>query len=178
MSDWCGGPAASRCQTNTGAAQKCWNQGWNPAVTLTGLKKRARETLASELLPGNSRLCLIRIFFCPPQIWMLTGDKLETATCIAKSSHLVSRNQDIHVFKPVRFISGFPLLSSWRRILTSTQTTFSSLSYRSAATQVSTRGEAHLELNAFRRKHDCALVISGDSLEVCQSQSGCLGGFK
>uniref|UniRef100_A0A674NN34 Phospholipid-transporting ATPase n=1 Tax=Takifugu rubripes TaxID=31033 RepID=A0A674NN34_TAKRU len=66
------------------------------------------------------------------KIWMLTGDKLETATCIAKSSHLVSRNQDIHVFKPV-----------------------------------STRGEAHLELNAFRRKHDCALVISGDSLEVC-----------
>ncbi|XP_036177191.1 probable phospholipid-transporting ATPase IIB isoform X2 [Myotis myotis] len=66
------------------------------------------------------------------KIWMLTGDKLETATCIAKSSHLVSRAQDIHVFRPV-----------------------------------ASRGEAHLELNAFRRKHDCALVISGDSLEVC-----------
>uniref|UniRef100_A0A674EZG9 Phospholipid-transporting ATPase n=1 Tax=Salmo trutta TaxID=8032 RepID=A0A674EZG9_SALTR len=66
------------------------------------------------------------------KIWMLTGDKLETATCIAKSSHLVSRSQDIHVFR-----------------------------------SVSNRGEAHLELNAFRRKHDCALVISGDSLEVC-----------
>uniref|UniRef100_A0A8C3BGT2 Phospholipid-transporting ATPase n=1 Tax=Cairina moschata TaxID=8855 RepID=A0A8C3BGT2_CAIMO len=66
------------------------------------------------------------------KIWMLTGDKLETATCIAKSSHLVSRTQDIHIFRPV-----------------------------------ATRGEAHLELNAFRRKHDCALVISGDSLEVC-----------
>lgn len=36
--------------------------------------------------------------------------------------------------------------------------------------QVSNRGEAHLELNAFRRKYDCALVISGDSLEVhCHS---------
>ncbi|XP_016881223.1 putative phospholipid-transporting ATPase IIB isoform X18 [Homo sapiens] len=66
------------------------------------------------------------------KIWMLTGDKLETATCIAKSSHLVSRTQDIHIFR-----------------------------------QVTSRGEAHLELNAFRRKHDCALVISGDSLEVC-----------
>ncbi|XP_026310967.1 probable phospholipid-transporting ATPase IIB isoform X4 [Piliocolobus tephrosceles] len=66
------------------------------------------------------------------EIWMLTGDKLETATCIAKSSHLVSRTQDIHIFR-----------------------------------QVTSRGEAHLELNAFRRKHDCALVISGDSLEVC-----------
>ncbi|XP_067888576.1 probable phospholipid-transporting ATPase IIB isoform X2 [Heterodontus francisci] len=66
------------------------------------------------------------------KIWMLTGDKLETATCIAKSSHLVSRNQDVHIFRPVM-----------------------------------NRGEAHLELNAFRRKHDCTLVISGDSLEVC-----------
>uniref|UniRef100_A0A8C4Y2P8 Phospholipid-transporting ATPase n=1 Tax=Gopherus evgoodei TaxID=1825980 RepID=A0A8C4Y2P8_9SAUR len=35
------------------------------------------------------------------KIWMLTGDKLETATCIAKSSHLVSRTQDIHIFRPV-----------------------------------------------------------------------------
>lgn len=66
------------------------------------------------------------------KIWMLTGDKLETATCIAKSSHLVSRSQDIHIFRPV-----------------------------------SSRGEAHLELNAFRRRQDCALVISGDALEVC-----------
>ncbi|GAA6107016.1 probable phospholipid-transporting ATPase IIA [Tachysurus ichikawai] len=66
------------------------------------------------------------------KVWMLTGDKLETATCTAKNAHLVTRNQDVHVFRPV-----------------------------------TTRGEAHLELNAFRRKHDCALVISGDSLEVC-----------
>ncbi|MGH0167838.1 UNVERIFIED_CONTAM: hypothetical protein FKN15_053658 [Acipenser sinensis] len=66
------------------------------------------------------------------KVWMLTGDKLETATCTAKNAHLVTRTQDIHLFR-----------------------------------QVTTRGEAHLELNAFRRKHDCALVISGDSLEVC-----------
>ena len=32
---------------------------------------------------------------------MLTGDKLETATCIAKSSKLVSRTQDIYTFKKV-----------------------------------------------------------------------------
>ncbi|KAI8144876.1 aminophospholipid-transporting P-type ATPase [Fennellomyces sp. T-0311] len=30
------------------------------------------------------------------RIWMLTGDKIETATCIAVSSKLVSRNQNIH----------------------------------------------------------------------------------
>uniref|UniRef100_A0A8B9G0C1 Phospholipid-transporting ATPase n=1 Tax=Amazona collaria TaxID=241587 RepID=A0A8B9G0C1_9PSIT len=66
------------------------------------------------------------------KVWMLTGDKLETATCTAKNAHLVTRTQDIHTFR-----------------------------------LVTNRGEAHLELNAFRRKHDCALVISGDSLEVC-----------
>jgi hypothetical protein len=68
---------------------------------------------------------------------MLTGDKLETATCIAKSSRLVSRTQGLHVFK-----------------------------------SVVTRTDAHLELNTFRKKHDCALVISGDSLEVSESKQG------
>lgn len=67
---------------------------------------------------------------------MLTGDKLETATCIAKSSRLVSRTQSIHTFRPVV-----------------------------------DRSEAHLELNAFRRKSDCALVITGESLEVREDSS-------
>lgn len=30
------------------------------------------------------------------KIWMLTGDKIETATCIAISTKLVARNQYIH----------------------------------------------------------------------------------
>ena len=29
------------------------------------------------------------------KVWMLTGDKIETATCIARSAKLVSRNQEI-----------------------------------------------------------------------------------
>lgn len=66
------------------------------------------------------------------KIWMLTGDKLETATCIAKSSQLVGRNQGLHVLKSIQ-----------------------------------SRTDAHLELNQFRRKQDCALVVSGESLEVC-----------
>lgn len=68
------------------------------------------------------------------KIWMLTGDKLETATCIAKSSRLVSNTQGLHVMK-----------------------------------KVTNRTEAHLELNAFRRRSDCALIISGESLDVCLS---------
>ncbi|CAM2716513.1 unnamed protein product [Rotaria socialis] len=35
------------------------------------------------------------------KIWMLTGDKLETATCIAKSSKLIRRNDDIYIMKQV-----------------------------------------------------------------------------
>lgn len=35
------------------------------------------------------------------KIWMLTGDKLETAQCIAKSSHLVDSNQQIHVLRSI-----------------------------------------------------------------------------
>ena len=35
--------------------------------------------------------------------------------------------------------------------------------------KVITRTDAHLELNNFRKRADCALVISGESLEVCLS---------
>lgn len=73
----------------------------------------------------NYKRCLDpEFFFFVNQIWMLTGDKLETATCIAKSSRLVSPNQGLHVMG-----------------------------------NVSTRREAHLELNALRRKSDSALII-------------------
>ncbi|KAI7882115.1 aminophospholipid-transporting P-type ATPase, partial [Mucor mucedo] len=36
------------------------------------------------------------------KIWMLTGDKIETATCIAISSKLVSRNQGIHTISKLK----------------------------------------------------------------------------
>jgi len=89
-------------------------------------------TGVEDKLQDNVRNTLEQLRNAGIKVWMLTGDKLETATCIAKSSRLVSRTQNIHVFKPV-----------------------------------SNRSEAHQELNAFRRKQDTALVIKGDSLEVC-----------
>lgn len=63
---------------------------------------------------------------------MLTGDKLETATCIAKSSRLVSRNQECFVFPPI----------------------------------ITRIEDAQIQLHNFQKKHDCALIISGDTLEV------------
>lgn len=92
-------------------------------LCLTGVEDRLQDRVRPTLeLLRNAGI----------RIWMLTGDKLETATCIAKSSHLVGRNQGLHILKSVM-----------------------------------TRTDAHLELNQFRRKQDCALVVSGESLEVC-----------
>lgn len=36
------------------------------------------------------------------KIWMLTGDKLETAICIAKSSGLFSKTDNVHIFGQVQ----------------------------------------------------------------------------
>lgn len=92
-------------------------------LCLTGVEDKLQEGVRPTLeLLRNAGI----------KIWMLTGDKLETATCIAKSSKLISRNMDIYTFK-----------------------------------RVDTRDEAHLELNALRRKNDSALIISGDSVQVC-----------
>ncbi|XP_064640226.1 probable phospholipid-transporting ATPase IIB isoform X2 [Lineus longissimus] len=89
-------------------------------------------TGVEDKLQDNVRPTLEMLRNAGIKVWMLTGDKLETATCIAKSSRLVSRTQSIHTFK-----------------------------------QVLSRADAHLELNSFRRKQDCCLVITGESLEVC-----------
>lgn len=91
-------------------------------------------TGVEDKLQDNVRPTLELLRNAGIKIWMLTGDKLETATCIAKSSRLVSKSQGLHILK-----------------------------------KVVTRTDAHLELNAFRRKQGCALVISGESLDVCLS---------
>lgn len=49
---------------------------------------------------GSEVLCFTQ-WMLGFQVWMLTGDKLETATCTAKNAHLVTRTQDIHIFRLV-----------------------------------------------------------------------------
>lgn len=58
-------------------------------------------TGVEDKLQQNVRTTLETLRNAGIKIWMLTGDKLETATCIAKSSKLVSREQDIFTFKPI-----------------------------------------------------------------------------
>lgn len=50
-------------------------------------------TGVEDKLQDNVRPTLELLRNAGIKIWMLTGDKLETATCIAKSSRLVSRTQ-------------------------------------------------------------------------------------
>jgi len=107
VSDGRGGPAAGRRQAHAGAAEERRHQGQRGEPTL--MNKHKPRHVDSESGPQRSSL---NVELIPRQIWMLTGDKLETATCIAKSSHLVSRTQDIHVFKPVRSLC-FPPALRW-----------------------------------------------------------------
>jgi phospholipid-translocating ATPase len=54
---------------------------------LTGVEDKLQDGVKSTLeLLRNAGI----------KIWMLTGDKIETATCIAISTKLVARNQYIH----------------------------------------------------------------------------------
>lgn len=56
-------------------------------LALTGVEDKLQEDVKPTLeILRNAGL----------KIWMLTGDKIETATCIAMSSKLVSRGQYIH----------------------------------------------------------------------------------
>ncbi|CAI4223113.1 unnamed protein product [Auanema sp. JU1783] len=62
-------------------------------LCLTGVEDRLQDQVTTSLeLLRNAGI----------KIWMLTGDKLETAICIAKSSGLFSRTDNVHVFGPVQ----------------------------------------------------------------------------
>lgn len=65
---------------------------------LTGVEDKLQDEVKSTLeLLRNAGI----------KIWMLTGDKIETATCIAISTKLVARNQYIHqVAKRMPFLSS------------------------------------------------------------------------
>ena len=61
---------------------------------LTGVEDKLQDDVKSTLeLLRNAGI----------KIWMLTGDKIETATCIAISTKLVSRNQYIHQIAKCEF---------------------------------------------------------------------------
>ena len=87
------------------------------------------------------------------KIWMLTGDKIETATVIAISTKLVARNQYIHQVSKCEFTnSAFLTFCSY-------------FCWRS----VKTAEEVQNELDFLQNKLDCCLVIDGESLQVSKT---------
>lgn len=108
------------------------------------------------------------------KVWMLTGDKIETATCIAISSKLVSRGQYIHQVAKLRergnetqpTMSRFSADGGDHRPalgLRGTSAIASTASLLSGSTDARVRDL----LDFLRSKLDCCLVIDGDSLSLC-----------
>jgi phospholipid-translocating ATPase len=89
------------------------------------------------------------------KIWMLTGDKIETATVIAISTKLVARNQYIHQVAKREFVF---LCGSCRCYVI--------YCIDHAQHVVKTAEEAQHELDFLQNKLDCCLVIDGESLQV------------
>lgn len=106
---------------------------------LTGVEDKLQDDVKSTLeLLRNAGI----------KIWMLTGDKVETARCIAISTKLVARNQYIHEVSKRKFILVSPCITS--KLLV-----------------VKTADEIRDQLEFLQNKLDCCLVIDGESLQVC-----------
>ena len=109
-------------------------------LALTGVEDKLQEDVKSTLeLLRNAGL----------KIWMLTGDKIETATNIAVSSKLVARNQYIHQVAKRELL----LLAGSRRLMG----------------PVKSADQVRDMLDFLQAKLDCCLVIDGDSLQVSWS---------
>ncbi|EJT48956.1 phospholipid-transporting ATPase [Trichosporon asahii var. asahii CBS 2479] len=103
-------------------------------LALTGVEDKLQEDVKSTLeLLRNAGL----------KIWMLTGDKIETATNIAVSSKLVSRNQYIHQVSKRK-----------------------QMPFARANIAVQTPDQVRDMLDFVHAKPDCCLVIDGGSLQV------------
>lgn len=103
---------------------------------LTGVEDKLQDDVKTTLeLLRNAGL----------KIWMLTGDKIETATCIAISAKLVNRNQQIHEIAKSMIVLLIAVVTDPSEVL--------------------------VQLEAIRNKKDCCMVIDGESLETCLRQN-------
>lgn len=102
------------------------------------------------------------------KVWMLTGDKIETATCIAISSKLVARGQYIHQVAKLREQAALQTHGSAGG---GGGGSSSGSIIGNAAGRSSTSMDVNVAvrdlLDFLRSKLDCCLVIDGDSLSLC-----------
>jgi phospholipid-translocating ATPase len=105
------------------------------------------------------------------KVWMLTGDKIETATNIAVASRLVGRGQYIHQVAKCKchLLSGTD--AGWAGVVARAERRGS---YREAHTDdtVKTADQVRDVLDFLSAKLDACLVIDGESLQV--SCFGCI----
>jgi phospholipid-translocating ATPase len=107
-------------------------------------------TGVEDKLQDDVKLTLELLRNAGVKIWMLTGDKVETARCIAVSTKLVARNQYIHeVAKRVSDVTSQVSLTL------------------SLVSTVKTSDQVRDQLEFLQSKLDCCLVIDGQSLQVC-----------
>lgn len=108
---------------------------------LTGVEDKLQEDVKGTLeLLRNGGI----------KIWMLTGDKIETARCIAISTKLVARNQYIHEVAKCELY----FLHAWFIVCSCVEFV------------VKTSDQARDQLEFLQSKLDCCLVIDGESLQV------------
>ncbi|RUS22625.1 protein transporter [Endogone sp. FLAS-F59071] len=122
---------------------------------LTGVEDKLQDGVKATLeLLRNAGL----------KIWMLTGDKIETATCIAVSSKLVSRNQNIYTI--AKRMSMFAHLSNWSHFYYfPNMPLLPNMAVRPKL--VKSKMDAVDKMDQLRSKNDCCLVIDGESLQLC-----------
>jgi phospholipid-translocating ATPase len=114
---------------------------------LTGVEDKLQDEVKSTLeLLRNAGI----------KIWMLTGDKIETATCIAISTKLVARNQYIHQIAKRK----------WYIVLLAVVVVA-----EIDVVVVKTGDEVRHQLDFLQNKLDCCLVIDGESLQVSITKS-------
>ena len=107
---------------------------------LTGVEDKLQDEVKSTLeLLRNAGI----------RIWMLTGDKIETARCIAISTKLVARNQYIHEIAKRSCVFFYLIVVQIADVCL-----------------VKTSDEVRDQLEFLQSKLDCCLVIDGESLQV------------
>lgn len=115
---------------------------------LTGVEDKLQDNVRSTLeMLRNAGL----------KIWMLTGDKIETATVIAISTKLVARGQYIHTVSKCKWKMN--ALTLILRPELGSDICWSSWTVKS-------KEDAQAELEFLQSKPDCCLVLDGVSLQV------------
>ncbi|PAA78476.1 hypothetical protein BOX15_Mlig016842g2 [Macrostomum lignano] len=132
-------------------------------------------TGVEDRLADGVRRCLETLRDAGVRVWMLTGDRLETACCIARSARLVERGAGLHVFQPAPASIGDPSVPGGSSSSSSAAAAAAAASGISGASGIAGSDGADLldrELRAAARRVEAgqALALTGAALEAAVAQ--------